>query len=87
MTQLKPFGQVAIQMGFVTESQVQAALEIQESMEKTRKERRLLGMIMLEMGMISTEQLIDILKYYETLGHAEGAPEQTDPAASGEADG
>ena len=83
MTQLKPFGQVAIQMGFVTESQVQAALEIQESMEKTRKERRLLGMIMLEMGMISTEQLIDILRYYETLGHAEGASEQADPAASG----
>ena len=84
MTQLKPFGQVAIQMGFVSESQVEAALEIQESMEKARKERRLLGMIMLEMGMISTDQLIDILRYYETLEPAEGAPEQGDPGASGE---
>ena len=78
MTQPKPFGQVAVELGFVTESQVQAALEIQSSMEKTRKERRLLGMIMLEMGMISTEQLIDVLKYYETRdeAHRPGAPDQ-----------
>ena len=69
MTQPKPFGQVAIQMGFVTEPQLQAALDIQKSMAASGRERRLLGMVMLEMGMISTDQLIDILKYYETLEH------------------
>ncbi|HUW56210.1 MAG TPA: hypothetical protein VMZ92_06210 [Planctomycetota bacterium] len=84
MTQPKPFGQVAIQMGFVTESQVQAALEIQASMEKTRKERRLLGMIMLEMGMISTDQLIDVLKYYETHRDEEAPPEPDAASAEDE---
>jgi hypothetical protein len=70
MVPTEPFGQVAIRMGFVTESQVQAALDIQESMQKARKERRLLGMVMLETGMISSEQLIAILKYYDTIGEA-----------------
>jgi len=71
MTKPEPFGQIAIRMGFVSESQVQAALEIQHSMQKAGKERRLIGMIMLETGMISSEQLIAILKYYDTVGEAE----------------
>jgi hypothetical protein len=71
MTQLPQFGQVAVRMGFVSQSQVKAALEIQESMEKAGRERRLIGMIMLETGMISSHQLIDILKYYESLEEAE----------------
>ena len=47
MAKTEQFGQVAIRMGFVTESQVQAALEIQDSMMKAGKKRRLIGMIML----------------------------------------
>lgn len=78
MAKAEPFGQIAVRMGFVTESQVQVALEIQETMEKTRKERRLLGMIMLEMGMISTDQLIDILRYYETLEESPGPSGEDD---------
>lgn len=67
MAKTEQFGQVARRMGFVSESQVQAALEIQDAMTKAGKKRRLIGMIMLETGMISSEQLIDILKYYDTL--------------------
>ena len=66
MAKTEQFGQVAVRMGFVTESQVLAALDIQEAMQKAGKERRLIGMIMLETGMISSEQLIDILKYFDT---------------------
>ena len=67
MAKTEQFGQVAVRMGFVTESQVQAALEIQDSMTKAGRERRLIGMLMLETGMISSDQLIEILKYYDTL--------------------
>ena len=70
MRKPEPFGQIAIRMGFTTESQVQAALEIQDSILKAGKKRRLIGMIMLETGMISSEQLIDILKYYDSLEEA-----------------
>jgi hypothetical protein len=70
MTKAEPFGQVAIRMGFVSASQVQAALEIQDSMLRAGKARKLLGMIMLEMGMISSDQLIEILKFYDALDSA-----------------
>jgi len=86
MGKVEPFGQIAVRMGFVAESQVQAALEIQESISKAGKKRRLIGMIMLETGMISTDQLIAILKYYETLEGAEpvGADEDSPAADAGE---
>ena len=78
MRRLPQFGQVAVGMGFVSQSQVKAALEIQESMEKADKHRRLIGMIMLETGMISSNQLIDILKYYESLEEAERDARESD---------
>jgi hypothetical protein len=84
MTKPEPFGQIAVRMGFVTESQVQAALEIQHSLEKAGKERRLIGMIMLETGMVSSEQLIAILKYYDTIGEAERLARQTKPETARE---
>lgn len=71
MSQVPQFGQVAVRMGFVSQSQVKAALEIQDSIERAGRPRRLIGMIMLETGMISSHQLIDILKFYESLEGAE----------------
>jgi len=82
MAGAEPFGQVAIRMGFVTEAHVQAALDIQASMERTRKERRLIGMIMLETGMISTDQLIAILKYYDTIEQAEHRREKSEDSSA-----
>ena len=74
MAKTEQFGQVAVRMGFVTESQVQAALEIQDSMTKAGRVRRLIGMLMLETGMISSDQLIEILKYFDTLEEAGRRP-------------
>ena len=62
---MEPFGQVAIKLGFVTPSQVESALDIQKSLDRSGKGRKLLGMIFLETGMISSAQLIDILRYYQ----------------------
>jgi hypothetical protein len=84
MAKSEPFGQIAVRMGFVTDSQVQAALEVQRSLESSGKPRRLLGMIMIETGLISTEQLIAILKYYETVEEVERIARKTRAEVSGE---
>jgi hypothetical protein len=74
MTKPEPFGQIAIRKGFTTSAQVDAALDVQTSLRQTGKPR-LIGMIMLDMGMISSEQLIDVLKHYETRSATQsGAP-------------
>ncbi len=65
MRKKEPFGQVAIRLGFVKPAQVDAALEVQQSLRKAGKPR-LIGMIMLEMGMISSEQLIEMLKTFDS---------------------
>jgi len=65
MMKPEPFGQITIRMGFATPAQVQGALDVQASLRQAGTPR-LIGMIMLEMGMISSEQLIEVLKYYET---------------------
>lgn len=60
----KQFGAIAIEMGFVSKEELEAALKQQKEMN-TRGEHKLIGMIMLDMGYIDTAQLLDILKYYE----------------------
>jgi hypothetical protein len=78
----EPFGQIAVRMGFVSQSQVQAALEIQDSLRAAGRSRKLIGMVMLETGMISSEQLIAILKYYETLEDAARVVAQANAASA-----
>ncbi len=62
----KPFGQIAVEMGFVTQAQVKQALEIQKDEDARKAPHRLLGIIMLEAGFLSSEEMIQILKYYQT---------------------
>jgi hypothetical protein len=61
----EPFGKVAVKLGFCTTDSVCRALEIQKNLPKEQKEHKLIGMIMLEEGIISNQQLIAILKYYQ----------------------
>ena len=60
------FGQVAIRRGHVNPAQLEKALDIQKQMSR-RGDKRLLGMVMLEKGIISNEQLIDILRCMEVV--------------------
>ena len=62
----KPFGRVCVKLGFCTPQDVEKALEIQQTIDKNQKKRVLLGIIMLEQGMIDNAQLIKVLRYYET---------------------
>ncbi|MEM7168053.1 MAG: UDP-glucose 4-epimerase GalE [Planctomycetota bacterium] len=59
------FGDIAVRLGFVNESDVDRALERQGQERDQGNPHKLIGMHMLEMGILSTSQLIDILKYYE----------------------
>jgi K+ transporter len=59
------FGRVAIRLGFVNEAQVKEALDIQRKMDDSGQPHKLIGLIMLEQGMLSNAQLIEMLKYFE----------------------
>ncbi len=54
-----------IRVGFVSQGDVVRALERQKREMEDGNQHKLIGMHMLEMGLLSTSQLIDILKYYE----------------------
>lgn len=58
------FGTIAIELGYITKEQLAKALEIQK-MQDARGEHKLLGVVMLEAGMLSPQQLIDALKEME----------------------
>jgi len=57
------FGEIAVKKGYVTNEQVEEALREQKEIEKSSGKHKLIGIVMLELGMIGTTELIDILKY------------------------
>lgn len=71
----EPFGKVAIRKGYVREEQVESALEFQRQLVVRGEKHKLIGIIMLEHGMIGTTELIDILKEMEIIdgAHAHGS--------------
>ena len=62
---LEPFGMRAVRMGLVTVEQVEKALAVQKMLAKSGK-RRLIGMIMVDLEMMTTTQLLAVLHTYET---------------------
>jgi len=80
MVKLEPFGQVAIRLGFCTQEDVDNALELQRNLPAQGKEHRLIGLLLLELGALSTTQLIEILQYYE---HSARVPQLEDEVAPG----
>ncbi|MEE8142779.1 MAG: UDP-glucose 4-epimerase GalE [Planctomycetota bacterium] len=59
------FGDIAIRLGFLNEADVVKALERQTQEMEQGTQHKLIGMHLLEMGLLSTSQLIEVLKYYE----------------------
>ncbi len=68
------FGEVAIRLGFVRRQDVERALRIQEEEVAARKPHRLLGIVMLQEGMLTGAQLIEILRCYERQDGEERKP-------------
>ena len=60
--QRSTFGQVAVRKGFATQQQVKDALERQVRVREETGKHKLIGLVMLEMGILGTTELIDILK-------------------------
>ena len=58
------FGEIAIRMGFINHEQLDTALKLQREMDREGT-HKLLGMLMLQEGILSNSQLIQILKYME----------------------
>ena len=81
MAKYEPFGQVAVKMGFCTQGDIEKALEIQRALPAQGKEHRLIGLILLELGALSTTQLIQILQYYNHGAPVPEAGEVTDEPA------
>jgi len=61
----EPFGEICIRQGFITRAQLEETLEIQRERKAAYGGHTLIGMLMVEIGILSTSQLIEILKYYE----------------------
>ncbi|MBI4230298.1 MAG: hypothetical protein HY608_05630 [Planctomycetes bacterium] len=64
----KPFGQLVVDRGFATRAQVEDALRAQRETDQAGHPHKLIGIVMLEMGFLSSTQLIEILKEYEKRG-------------------
>ena len=56
------FGELAVQAGYVSPTDVEKALEVQRQRDGVGESHKLLGLILLEMGAISNEQLIATLR-------------------------
>jgi len=59
------FGFIAIEKGFIKVDQLYEALIKQRAQETGRKERRLLGMILKDMGYLSVSQIDEVLQALE----------------------
>ena len=68
------FGEIAVAKGFCTLKDVDQALKIQREQDHRGERHRLLGIIMIAEGLLSTAQLIEILKDYGTAGNPLPAP-------------
>ena len=55
-------GAIAQRKGYVTSEDVKRALQVQQDIRKRGDPHKLLGIIMLELGMLSSTQLLDILQ-------------------------
>lgn len=60
------FGTIAIEKGYISEEQLQRALQYQQKLREDSGSHKLIGLIMLEMNMISSEQLLEILREIES---------------------
>jgi hypothetical protein len=61
---LEPFGMRAVRLGLVNVEQIEKALAVQKMLDKNGQ-RQLLGMVMVDLQMITTTQLLAVLHSYE----------------------
>jgi len=65
--QRQKFGEIALQLGFLTELQLTRALSVQEREEVASRPRRPLGIICMQEGYLTFDQVVQILAQQEAL--------------------
>lgn len=65
MSRLEPFGAFAIRKGYATPREIQEGVAEQDRRERAGQPRPLLGMMLLQMGVLTTDQMIEILREME----------------------
>ncbi len=60
------FGEACVRKGFIEEGALTRALDLQHDRDTKGESHKLLGIILLEMGSISNDQLIETLKAMNT---------------------
>ncbi|HVY60801.1 MAG TPA: hypothetical protein VHF22_04075 [Planctomycetota bacterium] len=85
MDEMHLFGEIAIAKGYVTAPQVRRALAIQGEMHRSGAGHKLIGVLLVELGYLTTEQVVDVLAASDAeppppfrVGLAE-PPERPDP--------
>src|SRR5690606_2753965 len=63
------FGEAAVAAGYSQPEAIERALELQREGDGIGESHKLLGLILLEMGELSSEQLIDVLQRMQTTGN------------------
>lgn len=61
------FSAIAQRRNYVTAENIERARAVQQEKYEQDKEYKLLGIIMLELGMLSSSQLLDILREIESV--------------------
>ncbi len=61
----EPFGEMAIRLGFCTAKDVRQALNYQHELQAEQGEDRKIGLIMMEKGILTSEQVTSILHVLE----------------------
>ncbi len=56
------FGEIAIRLGFVTQTQVEQALSTQKRAKGNGQAHKLIGMHLLDAGALTSAQLIEVLR-------------------------
>ncbi|MEE2882486.1 MAG: UDP-glucose 4-epimerase GalE [Planctomycetota bacterium] len=62
------FGDLAVKLGFVSKEDVNRVLQQQDRLKRAGRGHKMMGLCMVEMGFLSTTQLVEILRHYEKDG-------------------
>ena len=62
----RPFGEVAIELGLVTEAEIRQAIEYQETKGMAGDQHKLIAVALVEFAILTQEQVIDVLKAQES---------------------
>jgi hypothetical protein len=68
-----PFGEMAVRLGYCTGKDVRDALNQQQELSSGEDEQKRIGAIMLEDGILTSEQVISILRMLDQQGSGKEA--------------